>query len=455
MANDLQTKLDAIKLDKDTNLLPENLKAGITCLGVTGTLTAGEDLQEQLNAQDLIIQQLQEEIANKASAGAQLNLYQQLEEPEGKDGIWVKTDESFKNIIADKFLTNFPSLNLIDLEENTEVKLLNEIPVTTHTATVQYGDKLYFFPAHPSNIVYLYDLLTGNVSTKVLSSSATRLPVLVNDKIYLLGISNSLLLDADTLDEVATLNSYSALSTFDSYASFHLFYSDKHKNIYGYSGATALTIVKYEIETNTWSTLASNLSYKSSQGANGFVKGDKLFITGGDYYGGTDDHRSIYSYNISSGYFGREIMASDGINLSSFNDWCHCSIVYNNSALLFDHNNQIHRIDFNENDEVVEISVISNCTGSTRIGAFYNIGMTGYFIGADNKISFKLSSSMNLEKNSVYINVALPYKYTQLLPNIKFGFREIYLINSGGNIDTTTKVYYGDGKQWIKIGGAE
>ena len=37
MANELQTKLDAIKLDKDTNLLPENLKKNITCLGVTGT----------------------------------------------------------------------------------------------------------------------------------------------------------------------------------------------------------------------------------------------------------------------------------------------------------------------------------------------------------------------------------------------------------------------------------
>lgn len=37
MANDLQNKLNQIKLDKDTNLLPENLKAGITCLGVNGT----------------------------------------------------------------------------------------------------------------------------------------------------------------------------------------------------------------------------------------------------------------------------------------------------------------------------------------------------------------------------------------------------------------------------------
>ena len=32
----LQENLDAIKLDKDTNLKPENLKKGVTCLGVTG-----------------------------------------------------------------------------------------------------------------------------------------------------------------------------------------------------------------------------------------------------------------------------------------------------------------------------------------------------------------------------------------------------------------------------------
>ena len=37
MANDLQTKLDAILLDKNTNLLPENLKKDVTCLGITGT----------------------------------------------------------------------------------------------------------------------------------------------------------------------------------------------------------------------------------------------------------------------------------------------------------------------------------------------------------------------------------------------------------------------------------
>lgn len=38
MSNQLQENLDAILLDKNTNLLPENLKQGVTCLGVEGTL---------------------------------------------------------------------------------------------------------------------------------------------------------------------------------------------------------------------------------------------------------------------------------------------------------------------------------------------------------------------------------------------------------------------------------
>lgn len=41
MANELQTTLNEILADKQTNLKPENLKAGITCLGVQGTLESG------------------------------------------------------------------------------------------------------------------------------------------------------------------------------------------------------------------------------------------------------------------------------------------------------------------------------------------------------------------------------------------------------------------------------
>lgn len=41
MTDELLTKLEQIKQDKDTNLLPENLKEGVTCLGITGTLKEG------------------------------------------------------------------------------------------------------------------------------------------------------------------------------------------------------------------------------------------------------------------------------------------------------------------------------------------------------------------------------------------------------------------------------
>ena len=53
----------------DENIVAENIKSGVTILGVEGTLSQGENLQEQLDAQDLIIQQLQEELAGKASGG--------------------------------------------------------------------------------------------------------------------------------------------------------------------------------------------------------------------------------------------------------------------------------------------------------------------------------------------------------------------------------------------------
>lgn len=46
MANELQTKLDAILEDKNVNLLPENLKQGVTCLGVEGTIQAGIDTSD-------------------------------------------------------------------------------------------------------------------------------------------------------------------------------------------------------------------------------------------------------------------------------------------------------------------------------------------------------------------------------------------------------------------------
>lgn len=46
MANELQQTLNNILEDKNTNLKPENLKAGITCLGINGTMQSGIDTSD-------------------------------------------------------------------------------------------------------------------------------------------------------------------------------------------------------------------------------------------------------------------------------------------------------------------------------------------------------------------------------------------------------------------------
>lgn len=46
MADKLVYDLQDIKEDRNTNLKPENLKAGITCLGVVGTMETGVDTSD-------------------------------------------------------------------------------------------------------------------------------------------------------------------------------------------------------------------------------------------------------------------------------------------------------------------------------------------------------------------------------------------------------------------------
>lgn len=55
MSNELQGKLDTILQDKNTNLLPENLKAGVTCLGINGTMQPGIDTSDATATADDIL----------------------------------------------------------------------------------------------------------------------------------------------------------------------------------------------------------------------------------------------------------------------------------------------------------------------------------------------------------------------------------------------------------------
>lgn len=107
---ELNNLLNQIKEDKDTNLLPENLREGVTVLGIQGTMKEGEDLNEQLDAQDEKIAELEAALENKTAGGkVKLNIYTQTTEPTNKDGIWLKKDINIDNIIRKDNINIEPS----------------------------------------------------------------------------------------------------------------------------------------------------------------------------------------------------------------------------------------------------------------------------------------------------------------------------------------------------------
>ena len=53
MTDILITKLQDIKEDKNTNLKPENLKAGVTCLGIVGTVKVLDTSDATATAEDI------------------------------------------------------------------------------------------------------------------------------------------------------------------------------------------------------------------------------------------------------------------------------------------------------------------------------------------------------------------------------------------------------------------
>lgn len=46
MANELQSVLNEIKLEKDSKLLPENIRKGVNILGVQGSVESGVDTSD-------------------------------------------------------------------------------------------------------------------------------------------------------------------------------------------------------------------------------------------------------------------------------------------------------------------------------------------------------------------------------------------------------------------------
>lgn len=123
MANEVDTtlldNLNSIKnskadikqalIDKGQN--PTNVFADYAQL--ISDIQTGEDLSEELSAQEAKLAQLESILDNKTAGGkVKLNIFMQETEPEIKNGIWLQSNKSFNKVISKENISIEPSYSV-------------------------------------------------------------------------------------------------------------------------------------------------------------------------------------------------------------------------------------------------------------------------------------------------------------------------------------------------------
>ena len=152
MSNQLQENLDAILLDKNTNLKPENLRTGITCLGIEGTMDAGA----MTNADYQTCLQLADDImGNPAPVKNQIYGIKRLRST--IDTTWERTDNNVGKIanathdgteVQNDFDNLYPWSDIISFNYDSN----------SQSITAYYGDPEFTFSPSDTHV---------NVFTKI------------------------------------------------------------------------------------------------------------------------------------------------------------------------------------------------------------------------------------------------------------------------------------------------
>lgn len=150
--SDLKTNLQEILQDKNTNLLPENLKQGVTCLGVEGTMDAGA----MTNADYQTCLQLADDIMGNP-APAEGHIYGVKRLRSSTATAWERTDEG-RGLTANATKDGTEVQNdFDDLSPWKDIISFN-YDSAQQLATAYYGDDDFTFSPSDTNV---------NVFTKI------------------------------------------------------------------------------------------------------------------------------------------------------------------------------------------------------------------------------------------------------------------------------------------------
>lgn len=424
---ELEQNLNTILEEKQTKIIPENIKKGVTIFGINGNYGENEITR---------------------------NIFVQETEPEIKDGFWFKNTEEIeiKKTIAKKYFADF-------IVGNGEWKGVDEYITLPYTGALGWdctkvGNFIYLFgtDAQP-NQAYKYDYI-NNVITQLPDTpekSQRCMVSAVGTDVYIIGggmnsQSVKTIYKFDTLNETYSLCN-PRLSQITSLGSSVTVGTD----IYifgGYAGNSPTPqqkAYKYDTLTDTLTSLL-DIPYKFAQHRSVEYNGD-IFLFGGMYY-----PKVVYKYNIATNtytYLGSDYNIPFDFSLGIMEKVGNKVYMFSQSkeGCIFDLDNYTY--------EMLEPSpyTIMHLTSSL---VFKNTNCKILVIGEGQIVSYDFPLEI-LTDNSLILSTNGSNKSTKLYNdekldgNLPIHFEDVGLYTNENGYLLDLERYYGNSKEWVKI----
>lgn len=358
--------------------------------------------------------------------GGSLNLFTQMEEPEIKDGIWIKTDSKYKHIVC----------NGKPLYEDGAWGDVLTSPFNENISAVVYNNEVHLLDYVNRHYKLNSDGTWSSVSTQPLTSTMIRKVVVFNNEIHAISKTQHYKFDGSTWTSVSTP------------------YADYPINIVVYNNEIHViyqNLSHYKFDGTSWSKVST---VPINTPACCVVYNDCIHIIGssGNY---SDYYRSHY-----------KLVGSTWTSVSKppYNINNSIGVVYNNDIHILgggtygnDASTQYH---YKFNDK--SWTKVSTIPTGTRLGACVSLGYSIYMMCGDRKNYCVFTSPQALFENQSIILVRSNHNGVYLTnfcdvsaitgENKRFlsGFDDVWYFDNG-SFDLNCEMYYGNGNEWVKF----
>lgn len=383
-----------------------------------------------------------------------MNLFIQEEEPNTKEGIWVKSDKTFTDVKINN--------TSLDITWNT---LYQPIPVpTTYPRVVKIDDYLYYFGGRNSSGSILADAYKYNLKEKTLTK-LTNIPEAKRGcAIGCVGTNIYLIAGANSGSTTNTSYKYDILT--DTYTKIancpikitDMMYATVGTNIYLLGGSTDggdtgtnASVYKYDTLTDTFTSMG-NMPEAVRVGC-ATVIGTDIYLIGG-FNRNYANIKNIRKYDTLTGeitnarsmpkYFGHSTCGAIGNDIYIFGGYSSTGETYNH----------IYKYSV-ENNEMI---LIDNAPSVIYNSGSFSDGKNVYLVGGQTTggvrndiVQYGIIDETEYLEDTIIISTSQKTHATKLNDILSIEFNTVSIHTISDSTTTKAEAYYGDGTQWIKL----